>query len=504
MLRCTLCSTALALLVSASPTLAAQPGTSEEAQAIQKRVERYVGRAAFADRYVTIAPDAKGYRVAMDLSPLMSRLGDSGLTIELSPIEFRISRRTDGDWDVAGNQAMRARIVAPMGADGETIEVEGRTNDAPFEAVVADGTGTILSSTGTIGPMEMRQEDAASVKRSSFGISEYRARSLDSGPGLVDTTMTQTIASSREVVVLKPAADGPTDNGEPRADPFDFGPVTTTMGVTEINTSVSGMRAEAVQDLWALAIERLESDETDGDAFRQKLRIALRALGPIWNDVSAAYSVRDLKLETRIGSATLARFEQTMSSDGFVRASDHRITVAMEGLTVVSELVPPIARDFLPQSATLNFAATGVDLETPVRLLADHIDPELENFLPPETGQALVASFLAQPPRLVIEPSRIVGPGYEMTFDLVAHASGRGYRVLSNIAATGIDEVLSKLQATGTPEAFQAAGMLGFAKGFGRPEADGRTAWTIEKASDGSVKVNGVELVPAPASTRAP
>ncbi|WP_279483249.1 hypothetical protein [Aureimonas sp. SK2] len=503
----TLHSTALALLVSTASAALAQPGTSQEALALQKRMERYIGKAAFADRYVIITPNAEGYRVAMDLSPLMSHLTDSGVTLEVSPFDFQMSRRADGNWDVAGKYFERLRFVTPAGPDGEAIDLDMRLNDGGYGGVVADSTGTFLTSSGRVGSMDMRQEDPRSVTQSTIGTNEYDWQASDSGPGLVNATMVQTIASSREVVVMKLAPAEPADQpetGEAATAPFDFGPTTTTMGATEIKASMAGMRAAAIQDLWALAVERFESSADGGDTFRDELRTSLRALGPVWTDFSAGYAMKDLKVESSVGSATLARFEQTMSSDGLVRSGDHRMTLAIEGLTLNSELLPPAARDLMPRSAVFNFAATGVDLETPMRLVADHIDPKRETLLPQETGEALLASFLEHPPRLLVEPSRITGPGYEMTVDLAAEWSGDAYGLVANISATGIDGVLAKLQAAGTPEALQTAGVLGLAKGFGRPEVDGRTAWTIERPSDGSVKVNGVELVPAPAPTTTP
>lgn len=494
---------ALALLALATPAAASEPGTVEEANALQQRIERYVGRTAFEEGSVRITPGAEGYRIELYLAPILSKLlHGTGVSLDIAPYDITLARRADGDWDVRSDRDEAIRIAMPFGRGGGDVVVEAAARDGRYEAVVSDRTGMTLSSNWQIVSGEMRQEDAISISQTVVGALEYRMELQERWFGRVDTSSAYRMEDLREVSTPKPAVKaGPGDAQTPEVFAA-IGPITITAGLVETDDTVSGLRAGDLRDLWALAVARAEAPDGDDEAFRDDLRSALSRLGPVFDEIAGVSVASDVRFETPFGTLNLARVVQTFELDGLVWSGDYGYALTVEGIGLESEAAPAFEKDLLPRAIDLEMVMEALDLETPVGLLVDHLDPQLERLVPREVGGQILRSFKDRPPRLRVKPSRIEGEGYDVTVELEAEADSRGYGFVAKISASGLDGVISRLQQAEEVEALQVLGLLSFAKGFGRDEGDGRTGWTIERSSDGAVAINGAPVVPAATARR--
>lgn len=479
-------TSALVLGLMVAGPAAAQTAPSEAgAEALGKDLAAYFGASAFEKKIVTVTPEDKGYRITVAPNAAIKPFLAENSKFEMSPYSVLATERSDGNWDVSSKDPLSVDFDVTIEEQRQSGEY--RIEAMPFSGVYSPKLGAFLSGKGESPGGTMKASEPASDMTATFGAIRYEATGKPSGTDAVDVDMRQTVASLSETVSVK----GDAEAGIPGTKiDFELGEMTST-------TAATGLKSRAILDLWAFAVARADEKKLAAQE-QETLRGLLTAALPLWTKMDGGTGLDGLKVSSQFGSFSAKTSKLRVVMDGVSTASSLSYGVDMGGMSAQSPMIPTWAVGLMPQDLSFTFKVDAVDVETPVKRVIADFDLSKDPVLPDETTAAIQAGFAEKPFRLLLEKSRIASRDLDVTFEGQVAFSGGQPESDVTIEAKGLDKVISTLQAEAAkdPSVNEAVGMLALAQGFAKPLPEGRSRWVIATKADGSMMLNGNQLVP--------
>ena len=209
--------------------------------------------------------------------------------------------------------------------------------------------------------------------------------------------------------------------------------------------------------------------------------------------MNAHADIRDLKIDTLGGEASLKTLGESLAITGFASNGAIKLGLDIEDLNMKSEIAPDWAKSFWPASLHLSLRGSGEGWDKAARIVLD--DPRFGEAgdLSPETEAAVTAVLAAGHPKLEIEPGHLKTPVLDLTFEGEASAETGEPIGHLKLTADSLDKAIELMQEIGKTEPSAQSGVLAISllKGLAKTGQDGRLVWEIESNRDGDITVNG-------------
>jgi len=263
------------------------------------------------------------------------------------------------------------------------------------------------------------------------------------------------------------------------------------------SSSATGFQAQQLLDLLAFGVAN--ADEAKLKAAQPQLKTLLRDVLPLWDRLTGAYGWRELSVGTPVGIFSAANAKIDVAMDGVRNDGTISYKFQIDDLAVPADVLPRWTAPLLPEDIDLNFGGTGLDLEGPAMAAIDAFDLNRDPPIAPEVGDTIMAQFMADPPKFVINRSIIRNKDTEISAQGEMNFAGGKATFTATVEAAGFDRAMQTIQeaTASAPEAQQAYLVAVAAKGFAKTLSDGRLQWIIDMTADGAVTVNGAMVKPA-------
>ncbi|KQT55317.1 MULTISPECIES: hypothetical protein [unclassified Aureimonas] len=470
-------------LALAGPAAAQTAPSDAGAKALAEELAVYFGTSAFEAKVVTVAPEGPGYRITFAPNAAIAPLLEPGTKVEIAPYSILAAERSDGNWDVSSKDPISAVFDV-------TIEGQRQTGDYKFQAGTFTGVyspklGVFLSGTASIPGATITASDPASDVTATFGAIGSESTAREVAGGAVDADIRQTMTGLKETVAVKLDPEAGTERAN------------VDVAVADITsaTTMAGLKSRALLDLWAFAVARADKDAIVKD--QEILRGLLGTALPLWSKIDGATAFNDVNVTSAFGSFSAKSAKVRLAMDGISTSSGLSYGFDLAGLSAQSPMMPGWAASLMPRDASVTMKLEGADIETPLKRVIAEFDLSKDPALPEETSTDLLAGLSENPPRLLIEKSRLTSRDLDLTFEGQFLFSAAQPESNVTIEAKGLDKVISTLQAEAAkdPSVNEVVGMLALAQGFAKPLPEGRSQWIVSAKSDGSVILNGNQIV---------
>lgn len=473
------------LFVLSTPAFAQTVDVSG-AEALTADLARYVGTAAFDRGVVKITVQDGAYRVEVDFNKLVSLFpAQDVLKLDIEPYVLSVKPRPDATWDVASDLMPNGKIA--IKAENGTHTSQWQVADASFSGVYDPALAGFSVATGKNGAISMTSTDPASSSEFTAASGSFQTQSTRNAVRGVDFTALQTLAGMVQTMRIAAPEAG-----------LDL-PIVLRSPELSYSSSATGLQAQPLLDLLAFAVNHAE--EAKIKAAQPQLKTLLRAALPLWEHLSGASGWRELSVGSPVGifNASNARIEVAM--DGVRKDGAISYGFQIDDLQVPAGLLPQWTVPLLPEDFDLNLGGTGFDLEGPATTVIDAFDLSRDPPISEEVGNMIVAQFMANPPKFVLNRSMISNKDTEISASGEMTFAGGKPALTATVEAAGFDKTMQAIQeATATaPEAQQAYMVAIAAKGFARTLSDGRLQWVVNMTPDGAVTINGAMVKPADA-----
>lgn len=470
-------------LALAGPASAQTAPSDAGAKALGEDLAAYFGTSALEKKVVTVVPEDKGYRITFAPNLAIAPLLQAGSKVEVAPYSLLAIERSDGDWDVSSKDPLAVSFDVVV--EGKRQTGDYRLEAGGFSGVYSPKLGAFLSGTADFPGGTMKASDPSSDVSATFGAIRSEMTAKETGPGTIDGNVGQTMAKLNETVAIK---------GDPEAG-MPASTIDVAMADLTSTSKMTGLKSRAMLDLWAFLVAHADQAAIAKD--QETLRGLLGGALPLWKNIQGDSEFKDFKVASAFGSFSAKTLKSNLSMDGISTSSSLSYGFELTGLSAESPMMPGWAPSLMPQEVSLNIKLEGADLETPAKRLIAEYDLSKDPVLSEETSAALLAGFTRQPPRLLIEKSRLASRDLDLTVEGQFLFNAEQPESDVTIEAKGLDKVISTLQteAAKDPSVNEVVGMLALAQGFAKPLPEGRSQWVVSTKADGSVILNGNQIV---------
>ncbi|WP_156417854.1 hypothetical protein [Aureimonas sp. AU4] len=487
-------------LLAAPPALAQAPAPiasagsdaakpPEGVAALRRTLEAYLTAVPFERGLLRLETDPAGQRLTIDPAPVLTDL--LGSPVRFRPLRFVLAERSDGNWDVAGSDAID--IETAPAAQGRTQTFLYRQDSQSFRGVFSPSLAAFLEGELRASGTRNEQNDAVSRSVATIDSTAFTTSARPNAAGGADIEFRQRYEGLKQTTTIQvPEAAG---------TPFQSIGLEVNAAGVQGEGQIEGVRSPAIRDLYALVLRNAEALEADphlalAGPFGAELKSALREVLPVWANLSASASADALRLSSPYGILTVGEARQDLRFSGVEGDAGFDLDVTLSGIDVASPLLPAWTATLLPQEMKLGFAMSGIDLAAPADIALREVDFRQDPPLSPDAQARVTAAFDLENLRSVLKPGSIRARDYDIAFSGALTVKDAKPEARIALDVGGLDRAIATLQgaAAAQPDLFQTVGMLQFAKGIGRPRDDGRLEWIVEAGADGSVSVNGTML----------
>ncbi|WP_373506219.1 hypothetical protein [Aestuariivirga sp.] len=462
---------------SASALAAATP---EEAQRLTTLFQAYLGK---EPGVVTVTPNGDSYAARFDVKPLFAKIKEPGVSASLTPIEWSITDQGGGKWKVDQDQSLSFAFKV----EG-TVDMKGTIASVKGTGVFDEALGTFASTAADYTQIAFEQVMIESGQTSTvkYTVASVKSESTMTGTAdAADGTSKYTYADFRETVGITGAADGSTS-------PMEFA-IASPGGMQD--ATVKGLKPKALTDLaaWLVARPGKEAIVAEQAALKDKLRAVL----PVFSNISGTSSMDALTVNTMLGKFSMDKLDVLIDANGVVENGAVREKFTFSGFKAPDGVIPPWAAGLVPANMTIDVSVADFNLAAPAAIMLDKLDLSKDPPLPPDMENELLQALL---PKGVVTIGIGASEFVAKIFDLKAEGSMTAGPVAmpagqALLRLKGIDDIMAAIQAA-PPELGmgQVSPVVIVAKGMGKQDADGYMSWKIESTPTGSVTINGVDI----------
>ena len=464
----------------------AESATPEGARSIEQDYAAYFTQAVIDNGIVTVAPDDDGYLVTWNLQKAADLGGLEG-AVKIGPLSYRLIPGPAGAWTLRGDHLppIGFDIPTPNGQTTGAFDFRGVGVDGVYDPLAHEFLRSKLGVDAMDGDFKVGDAGRQSrVKIAEQGIVlEARAIPNADDDG-VDLAIAEAFKSMRET------ASAPSEDGQDDAAQMNYGVSGTVAGAT-----FTGLRADEIAALWRSFAAHANADEWP-PAIRERLLAAL----PFWNLLQSHAEFSDVGVETPEGGARMKTLQESLDLTGLTRKGVAEIALAIEDMSLKSDLLPPWSGELWPATLSLNVIASGEGWDKAARLAIDDPNFLADGELSAETQDKIGEVLTSGDPKLVLKPGHLKIPTIDLAFEGEAHIEADQPAGHLKISADGLDKTIALLQEMAKDDASLAPVILAVTllKGLATADADGRLEWNIVATADGEVTVNGSPLPRAP------
>jgi hypothetical protein len=362
------------------------------------------------------------------------------------------------------------------GRDGGTATFENFRFDglydpdaaAPFRATLSLGSLKIdarARSGGQLKHFVIAQDGVAG---------ELKARA-GQRPGEIDILSTQSAAGSDQQTSIV------SEDGE------ELGGADVKQGAAAGDSRVTGLRAEAIGELWRFLVAHIGK----GPVSPQELKTKLAALAPLWSEAQSRGGADDVAVTFPGGSISAKSATQEGSLTGLAKHASATLALTVRDMNVDLADAPEWLGKVWPASLALKVKGDVDGLDRAAELALDDPGFLKTGVLGEAAKNAIRETLLAGHPRVSISETRLSTPLVEATFEGEAQF-GDDMQAHAQVTSDDLDKLLEALAdiAESEPKAQQLLYVVTFARGLARSD-DGRLVWDIEYVPPNAVRVNG-------------
>lgn len=484
---------------------AAQTVDANGAKELATTLSKYFGKTAIEKNILSVKPEGDSYKIILSTAKLLEVLpkqeffkGDFG------EYSFLTKPLADGSWDVSSKSSLQGSIEidAPTGKESTKWSVDNMDLRGIFDPKIA----TFSKFTATYDSFKMSSSAATQEMQASAGKANAEMAATANASGGVDFTQVQTIKDFDETISFKsdPAAEETTTDGESKppvpAAPEELMKVGITAADLGVEAKGSGVRNVELLDLWAFFVahsddfpktpeEKIKITEANQSELKTKLLAAL----PLWQNLTGSYHFSNMKVESPVGPFLAKNISQELNFDGISKNGTYNYAVRTNGLQYPVLPIPDWSAPFLPTDVEISFGTAGLDLDTIVRGAIKEMDLNKERPLSDAFTQNTAASFMLNPPKVVISKSLVrtidaeLSVEGEVTFPMLKPQSRTTWEM------AGFDKLVERLNKASEqePEIKNYIVFAKLAKDFGNELPGGRIQWVVDQKVDGSIQING-------------
>lgn len=450
----------------------------EEAARLKKLFSSYL---TDTKGVVDVKADGDGYVVRLDFNPLAAQ---SGGTVKITPVEFKMASQSDGKWQVVQDQALTLTMdLKEQGAVDEkigSIKISGIFDEKLNYFSKLTGEATDISLVQKMNdPNSGAVDISATVK--SVQIDQTGTPSANGG---VDVVSKYTIGNLVENINTA----GKPESGMP---PMNL--VINAAG-GNYDLDAKGFKSKPFLDGLAFFIAHQTKELVSKD--QATLKTTLKDAVPVWENMLVNAKLNTVTVASQYGQFGVDTVEVVGDVNGITKDGKLREKIAFNGFNVPAALVPPWATKLVPKNVSFDFTISGFDLASPAQMILDQLDLSKEPPLPEGFEQVLMPAFMPKGTvDVTLNPTSIDNETYSVKIEGSLAAGPAALPTgKAKISAKGVDEIMKIIQEA-PPEAGlqQGAALVVVAKGMAKAEADGSLTWNIEASPDGKVLVNGMD-----------
>lgn len=452
--------------------------SDEEAARLQKLFSSYL---TDTKGVVDVKTDGDGYAVKLDLAPLAAQ---SGGTVTITPVEFKMASQGEGKWQIVQDQALSLAIdLKEQGAVDEkvaSLKISGIFDEKLnyFSKLTGEATDISINQKMT-DPNSGTTSISASVK----GVQVDQTGTAAANGG-VDVVSKYTIGNLVENI----NTSGKPENGVP---PMNL-VINAANGNYDLNAK--GFKSKPFLEVLAFLIGHQTKELMAKD--QAMLKATLKDGLPIWENMLINAKLNTVTVANQFGQFGADSVEIAGDVNGIAKDGKLREKVAFNGLSLPTALVPPWATKLVPKNIAFDFTVSGFDLASPAQMILDQLDLAKEPPLPDGFEQVLMPVFMPKGTvDITLNPSSINNDTYSVNIEGSLAAGPAALPTgKAKISAKGLDEIMKIIQQA-PPEAglAQGAAVVVVAKGMAKAETDGSLTWNVESSPDGKVLVNGID-----------
>lgn len=470
----------LPCLAFATPVFA-QTVDTEGAARLTQDLSRYVGTVVFDRKVLTVSPEGAAYRITLDFKPLASLIpAEARTTFDIAPFSVLVKPIAGGKWDVTGD-ALPGGSLDVDGPEG-LQSMKWSIADGKFAGVYDPMLVAFSNISGSHSGMAIASKEPAQDMRATTGAGTFHATGVAAAGGGVDFTYNQGVVDFFEDVQIADEASGANL------------PVTMKAASLSIDGNGKGYRSGPLLDLVAFGVAN--ADEATMKVNQAELKRLLLAALPLWNRMDWAYRFGDFEVTTTAGKFATKTLSAGFGMDGASQNARITYKLGVAGFKAPADAFPAWTTPLLPTDIDLNLDGVGFNLDAMARKLIEGFDLNRDPPVPDEVGAQIAADFLARPPKVVISPSTVKNNDTEVSLAGEVTFVGTEPAADVTVDVAGFDKMVQNMQAAAkeAPELAQYLPLALVAKGFGKPQPDGRLRWNVVSKADGSVSVNGIRL----------
>ena len=444
-----------AFLIGTS-TSALAAATPEEAQRLTALFQAYLGK---EPGVVNVTPSGDSYVTRFDFAPLFAKIKEPGISASLTPIEWVITDQGGGKWKVDQDQPMSFAFKA----EGK-VDMKGSIASIKGTGVFDEALGTFASTATDYTQVAFEQVMIESGQTSTvkYTVAAVKSESAMTGTAdAADGTSKYTYTDFRETIGMAGTADG-------AMPPMEFA-IASPGGMQD--ATVKGLKPKAMTDLaaWLVARPGKEAIIAEQAVLKDKLRAVL----PVFSNISGTSSMDALTVNTMMGKFSIDKIDFLIDANGVVADGALREKFTFTGFKAPDGIIPPWAAGLVPSNMTIDVSVKDFNLAAPAAIMLDKLDFSKDPPLPAEAENELLQALL---PKGMVTIGLGASEFVANIFDLKAEGSmTAGPAAMpagqSLIKLKGIDDIMAALQAA--PPEFgmgQMSPMVIIAKGMGKQE----------------------------------
>ncbi len=458
---------------------AAPAGTADGAATLAGTMKAVLGDEPFRSGWLAVSPTAAGYRIAVDLGRLVGATAPTVADLLVRP-------RANGGWffELPSLPTLSVRQGAVPGSF--TIGNEGLRLEGAFDPTIM----APLSGAGSAKTITVTGNDPTDKRSLVLGGSTIAIEGKPARDGAADLRFRQTAETASG------GSLGP-DN-----KPF----ASWRAGKTELAIDAASLRAKAAADLYAFFTVQpalAGSEQSSLDDYEATFKARMGAVLPLWERMGVTVKASALAGETPDGTFKAAQLRASLTTTGIEKAGRVAASFVVSGLDVASPALKAFAQPLVPRELDVTVALERLDLRSSFDIVTNDVDFGADDDQFERMGARPGQAFDANPPVFVLEPSRVRTADLDVAFSGRMELNGGKPSAVLSVEAKGLEETIEavKAAAANEPDAAGVVTALSLAQGFGKPLPPGRLSWVVESAENGSIRVNGLEIVgadPAP------
>lgn len=470
----------ITLFALTATTALAASATADEAARLTALFQTYVGA---EPGVVTVAPTGDAYTVTFDFAPFIAKASSDTFTGTITPYVMTLTDNEDGTWATSVDQAFAADFTV-TGLSAMSYKMGSIKGTAVFdETLAAFSTSrtdfTDIAITQVISIPDQPPTNSSSTAASGF----YESSAVASTVKGVDSTVTYALTDYAQTMAM-PGALG--------AAPSDILITSQTYGATG---ALTGFQPDAFYKLIAWFVAHPSEAAIKAD--QAGLKAVLTDGMPFFQNIDTTGAMENVTIGTPVGVFAADKLGIAVKANGLITDGLFREAITVSGLTVPEGLLPAWSADLVPTAFGIDVTGSGFDAAAPAAAFIAAFDLTKPEPVDAATSAQIMAAFLPTGTgNITLAPGNITAPSYNLTYQGAMTAGPGGMPVgTAKITMTGMDAVITALQA-GPPEMTgQMVPMLGMAQGMAAPGEGGALVWDIDASTPGTLLVNGVDMM---------